>query len=87
MDLSVDGNRQVVISRAASEDIDEAAGVFKDMMDELVVASAGDADSADLLPSCCFFLFLDCLFLNICNFCKSVKPAGRVASAASSRDI
>ena len=86
MDLSVDGNRKVVIYRSASEDIDETAGAFKDMMDELGVASADDADSADLMPSCCFFLFLDCLFLNICNFYKSVKPSGRVASATRSRE-
>ena len=84
MDLSLDVNRQGVISRAPSEDVGEAAGAFNDLVDELGVASASDADSADLLPSCCLFLFLDCLFLNICNSYKYIKPEGRVTSTTSS---
>ena len=83
----MEGNTPVDISRASSEDIDEVAGAFKDMLDELGVAGAVDNTSEDLMPSCCFFLFLDCLFLNICNVYKSIKSTGRVASSTSSRNI
>ena len=85
MDQPVEENSQVVISRAESEDLEEIAVAFKDMMDELGIAS--DDDSEDLMPSCCFFLFLDCLFLNICNFYKSIKPIQRVASSTPSINI
>ena len=74
----MEGNTPVAISRASSEGIDEVAGAFKDMLDELGVAGAGDDTSQELMPSCCFLLFLDCFFLNICNFCKSIKPTGNV---------
>ena len=83
----MEGNTSVNISRGSSEDIEEVAGAFKDILDELGVAGAGDDTSEDLMPSCCFFLFLDCLFLNICNFYKSMKPTGRVTSSTSSRNI
>ena len=68
MDQLVEGNTPVAISRASFEDIDEVAGAFTDMLDELGVAGAFDDTSEDLMPSCCFFLFLDYFFLNICNF-------------------
>ena len=87
MDQPVEESTPVVICRAESEDVEEFAGAFKDMMDELGIAGAGDDDSEGLMPSCCFFLFLDCLFLNICNFYKSIKPIQRVASSTPSRNI
>ena len=87
MDQPVEGNTPVAISRASSEDIDEVAGAFKDILDELGVVGAGDDTSEDLMPSCCFFLFLDCLFLNICNFYKSIKPTGRVSTSTSGKNI
>ena len=84
----MEGYRTVIISRNASEDIDETAAAFKDIMDELGVAKSEDDDSEDLAPSCCFFLFLDCLFLHLYNIYKSIKDSRRIASESLlNRDI
>ena len=82
MDQPVEENTPLVMSRAESDDVDEVTVAFKDMMDELGVAGGSDNDSDDLMPSCCFFFFLDCLFLNICNLYKCIKPRHRVSTSS-----
>ena len=56
------------LPKSHSKDVNNA---FKEMMEEFGINSEDESD--DLIPSCCLCLFLDYLFLNMCNFYKTVR--------------
>ena len=82
MDQNSSGNEYI-----GREVTKKCADPLKEIVEEIVLSAEADEDSGDFVPSCCLFLFFDCVFLHIWNAIKGFKFSRNVVSSTPYKSI